>query len=126
MAKSVHNDVLDGALNIIKNNCTRMTVCSTEPTTYTEANATYALADVTMTGTDFTVADGDTNGRKVTVAAKSSILIDVDGTAQHVALLDVTNSKLLYVTTCTSQVLDANGSNTVSVPAWDIEIADPT
>lgn len=126
MAKLVHDDVLDGALNIIKNNCTRLTVCSTQPTTYTEGNATYALADVTVDSTDFTVANGDTNGRKVTVAAQSSVLIDTSGTAAHIALLDVANSKLLYVTTCTSQALTANGSNTVNVPAFDIEIADPT
>lgn len=125
MGKSVHNDVLDGALDIIKNNCTLQTVCSAEPTTYTEAQTTYALADVTMTGTDFTHADGDTSGRKTTVSAKSSVLIDTTGTATHVALCDVTNTKLLYVTTCTSQALTANGSNTVNIPAWDIEIADP-
>lgn len=126
MAKAVHDDVLDGALNIVKNNCTRMTACSAQPTTYTEGNSTYALADVTMASGDFTHANGDTNGRKTTVAAKSSVLIDTSGTATHVALLDVTNSKLLYVTTCTSQALTANGSNTVNFPAWDIEIADPT
>lgn len=124
MAKLVHDDVLDGALNIIKNNCTRMTVCSTQPTTYTEGNATFALADVTMASGDFTIANGDTSGRKVTVAAKSAFTVDTSGTAQHVALLDVTNSKLLYVTTCTSQALTAG--NTVSTPAWKAELADPT
>ena len=128
MAKIVHDDVLDGALNIIKNNCTRITVCSAQPTTYTEGNATYALADVTVDSTDFTVANGDTSGRKVTVAAQASILIDVGAptNATHIALLDVTNSKLLYVTTTTTQSLTANGSNTVSIPSFDIEIADPT
>lgn len=126
MAKLVHDDVLDGALDIIVNNATRLTVCSTQPTTYTEANATYALADVTVDSADFTKANGDTNGRKLTVAAQSSVLIDASGTAAHIALLDVANSKLLYVTTCTSQALTANGSNTVNVPAWDIEIADPS
>lgn len=124
MAKSVHDDVLDGALNIIKNNCTRMVACSTQPTTYTEANATYALADVTMTSTDFTAANGDTSGRKLTIAAKSGVTVDASGTYQHVALLDVTNSKLLYVTTGTSQSLTSG--NTVNFPAWKIEIADPT
>lgn len=126
MAKIVHDDVLDGALNIIKNNVTRQVACSTQPTTYTEANATYALADVTMASGDFTNANGDTSGRKTTVSAKSGVLIDTTGTATHIALLDVTNSKLLYVTTCTSQALTANGSNTVNFPAWDIEIGDPT
>lgn len=124
MGKIVHDDVLDGALNIIKNNCTRMVVCTTQPTTYTEGNATYALADVTVSSTDFTVANGGTSGRKVTVAAKSAVTIDTSGTALHVALLDVSNSKLLYVTTCTSQALTSGG--TVDIPAWVIEIADPT
>ncbi len=123
MAKSVHDDVLDGALNIIKNNCTRMVACSTQPTTYTEANATYALADVTLDSSDFTLANGDVSGRKATVAAQAGVTIDNSGTFAHVALLDVANSKLLYVTTGTSQVLTAGG--TVDFPAWDIEIADP-
>lgn len=126
MGKSVHDDVLDGALNILKNNVTRQVACSAQPTTYTEANSTYALADITVDSTDFTLANGDTSGRKVTIAAQSGVLIDTTGTATHVALLDVANSKLSYVTTCTSQALTANGSNTVNFPAWDIEIADPT
>jgi len=104
----------------------KMVVCSAEPTTYAEANATYALADVAMAGGDFTKANGDVSGRKVTVAAKSSVLIDASGTATHVALIKVADSTLRYVTTCTSQALTANGSNTVNIPAWDIEIADPS
>ena len=123
MAKSVHNDVLDAALNAIKNNCTRITLCSQEPTTYAEGNATYALADVTVDSTDFTVGDGDTSGRKATVGAQSAVTVDSTGTSTHVALLDVANSKLLYVTTHTSQGLTA--SNTVDIGAFDIEIADP-
>ena len=123
MAKTVHDDVLDGALNIVKNNCTRMTACSAQPTTYTEANATYALADVTMAAGDFTLANGDTSGRKLTVAQKTSVTVDASGTANHVALLDVTNLKLLYVTTCSNQALTAG--NTMTFNAWDIEIADP-
>lgn len=123
MAKFVHDDVLDGALNIVKDNCTRMTACSQQPTTFTEADATYALADVTMVSGDFTLADGDTSGRKLTVAQKSGVTVDTSGSATHVALLDVANSKLLYVTTSTSQVLTFG--NTMTFSAWDIEIADP-
>jgi len=124
MAKSVHDDVLDGAHNIIKNNCTRMTLCSAQPTTYAEGNATYALADVTLASGDFTNADGDTSGRKQTVAAKSGVTVDASGTGTHIALLDVANSKLLRVTTCTSVAVTAGG--TVDFPAWKSEIADPT
>lgn len=124
MAKATPDAVLDKILDEIAT-ATRMIACSAQPTTYTEANATYALADVTMAGGDFTKANGDTSGRKVTMGAKSSVLIDASGTATHVALMRVSDSALIYVTTCTSQALTANGSNTVNFPAWDIEIADP-
>lgn len=125
MAKATPDAVLDTMLDEIAT-ATRMTACSSQPTTFTEANATFALADVTMTGGDFTKANGDTSGRKVTVASKSSVLIDTSGTATHIALVRVADSTLLYVTTCTSQSLTANGSNTVNFPVWDIEVADPS
>ena len=122
MAKSVHDDVLDGAFDVL-DQADLMTVCSAEPTTRTEAVTTFKLADVAMTpNTDFTKANGDTSGRKVTVAAKSGVTVDSSGTATHVALVDAT--RLLYVTTCTSQALTA--ANTVNFPSWKVEIADPT
>lgn len=124
MAKTVHDDVLDGALNIIKNNATRMVACNAQPTTYTEGNATYALADVTVASGDFTIANGTTSGRKATVAAKTGVTVDTSGTVTHICLLDVTNSKLLYVTTTTSQAVVNPG--TVDIGSWAIEIADPT
>ncbi len=124
MAKTVHDDVLDGALNILKNNVTRMVACSAQPTTYTEGNVTYALADVTLASGDFTNADGTTSGRKTTIAQKTGVTVDSSGTATHVCLLDVSNSKLLYVTTCTSQALTSG--NTMTFNSWKIEIADPT
>jgi hypothetical protein len=124
MAKTVHDDVLDGAFAVL-DQANLMIACSAQPTSRTEAVTTYALADVAMTvNTDYTKANGDVSGRKVTVAAKSTVLIDTSGTATHVALVDGT--RLLYVTTCSSQALTANASNTVNFPAWDIEIADPT
>lgn len=124
MGKATPDAVLDKPLDEIAT-ATRQIACSAQPTTFTEANATYALADVTMAGGDFTKANGDTSGRKVTIGAKSSVLIDASGTATHVALVRVADSTLLYVTTCTSQALTANGANTVNFPAWDIEFADP-
>lgn len=122
MAKSVHNDVLDGAFDVL-DQADLMTVCSAEPTTRTEAITTFKLADTAMTpNTDYTKADGTVSGRKVTVAAKSGVTVDSSGTATHVALVDAT--RLLYVTTCTSQALTA--ANTVNFPAWAVEILDPT
>jgi hypothetical protein len=124
MAKWVHDDVLDEALSYIKNNCTRMTLCSAQPGNYTEGNATYKLADVTMAVGDFTIQAGDVSGRKVIVASKTGVTVDTTGSATHVVLLDVSNTKLLYVTTCVAQSLTAG--NTVDIPAWDVEITDPS
>jgi len=123
MAKSVHDDVLDAALGYIRTNCDRMTACSAPPASYAEGNAGLALAGVAMGSGDFTVADGDVSGRKVTVGQKTGAAVDGTGTATHVALLDTVHSKLLYVTTCTSQMLTAG--NSMTFQAWDIEIADP-
>lgn len=124
MAKAIPDAILDKTLDEIAT-ATKQILCSAQPTTYTEANSTYALADVTLSGADFTKANGDTSGRKVTIAAKSGVLIDASGTGNHIALIRTADSTLIYVTTCTSQAVTANGSNTVNFPAWDIELADP-
>ena len=125
MAKSVHDDVLDGALNTVKNNATRITVCSTQPTTVTEAITTYKIAIKTISGTDFTgPVNGDTNGRKLTSNQHTAIPVDASSTALHVALVGISSSRLYYVTTCTSQFLTSG--NTVTIPAWDMELGDPS
>lgn len=121
MAKSCHDDVLDGAWDVL-DQADLMTVCAGQPTTRTEAITTFKLADVAMTpNTDYTKANGAVSGRKVTMAAKSAVPVDTSGTADHVALVDGT--RLLYVTTCTGQVLTSG--NTVNVPAWSAELEDP-
>jgi hypothetical protein len=123
MAKLLPTAVNDKELDEIAT-ATRMCVCSTQPTTYTEAITTYELADVTMAGGDFTKAAGTPDGRKVTMAAKSAVPIDIGGTASHVALVRVADTTLLLVTTCTSQALTAGG--TVDVPAWVFNAGAPS
>lgn len=126
MAIFAPDTTLDNMLDTIADNCTRVTICSTQPTTYTEANATYALADVTVTAGagngDFTIGNGDTSGRKLTLLQQTGITVDSSGSAQHIALLDVTNTTLLAVTTCTSQTVTAG--NTATINAFDLELRD--
>jgi hypothetical protein len=121
MAKAVSTDTLDGALNVIKNNVVKMTLCTTQPATYADANTTLKLAEYTMATGDFTLAAGDTNGRKVTVAAKTGAVASASGSAAHVALLDGT--RLLLVTTVTSQTVTSG--NTVNIGTWKYEINNP-
>lgn len=125
MAKYANDDVMDAALHeIAEGNI--LTVCSAQPTNRTEAITTYKLADVALTpgdgNGDFTIGNGDTNGRKVTISQQDDIPVDSDGSATHIAICD--GSRLLLVTTCTTQGL--TGGNTVTVPAFDDEIADPS
>lgn len=121
MAKAVDNTVLDAALGVV-DNAIRMAVCSSEPANYA-AIAAATLAQATVSGADFTIADGDTSGRKVTVAAKSGVSITASGTATHIVLHDNSSTRL-YVTTCASQALVSGG--TVDIGSWKIEIADPS
>ena len=126
MTKYCHDDILDAALNYIKNNCTRMTACSQYPTTYLKAITASAdmLADVTMSSSDFTVGLPVVSGRKVAVAAKADEPITSTGTATHVALVDVANTKLLYVTTCADLYL--TGGQLMDFATWNIEIRAPS
>lgn len=124
MAKFTDDSVLDAALAKVAT-ATRMVVCSAQPANFAGI-AAVALADVTMTAGagngDYTLANGDVSGRKLTVAAQSGVTVDASGTATHVVLDD--GSTLLHATTCTSQALTAG--NTVNVPAFDVEFLDVT
>ena len=123
MAKAAPDAFFDAAFDFV-DLATKQIACSAQPTTYTEANATYALASATMTAnSDYTKAD-DTSGRKVTVAAKSGQSVTTSGTATHIALVSTGDTTLRYVTTCTSQGLTSG--STVDFPSWAIGIADPT
>jgi len=122
MAKLLPTAVNDKELDEIAT-ATEMVVCSTQPTTYTEAHTTYKLASVVMAPGDFTKAAGVVSGRKLTVAAKSAVPISTGGTALHIVLTRTADSALLLVTICTSQVLTAGG--TVDVPAWVFESQAP-
>jgi len=124
MAKATPDAVLDAPADYIIARADKLYICSGQPANYAGI-AAVALADVAIDSGDFTKANGDTSGRKVTVGQQSNIPIDSSGTATHVVLAkDASTSELLQVTTCTSQALTAGG--TVTCPAYDIEFADPS
>lgn len=123
MAKYLDDTILDGMLNYIRTRLTSISVCSTQPTTFTQGFTTYRLANGgALTTTKCTLANGDTSGRKLTMPAVSGLSVVASGTAQHVAWLGSTGSVLLLVTTCTTQSLTTG--NTVNVPTHDYEIRD--
>lgn len=122
MSKFVPDDVIDTLLDEIAT-ATRMDVVSDVAT---PTDLTNTLANVTLTAGngngDFTVAAGDTSGRKLTVAVQTGVSITATGDAAHVVLS--LSGTILDITTCTSQTLTSGG--TVTFPEWDHEVLDPT
>lgn len=118
MAKFIPDTEIDLQLDISEGDAIH--VCSAQPTTYAEANATYQLATQAVTGGNYAKANGDTNGRKNTVTPAAGTTIDNTGTATHVAVTNGTTLKL--VTTCTSQALTSGG--TVDIGPFAHEVSD--
>jgi hypothetical protein len=130
MAKSVDNTVLDGALNVIKTNCTRFVVCETDPVNIGGVAAALICEATGITsGTDFpgTNPSDGTSGRKLLVGPVAGKTTGTNAgatrNATHIALCNGTTT-LLYVTTCTTQ--SVAGGATVTIPQWTIQINDPT
>lgn len=123
MGTYVNDAVLDAAWAVIKSATSgQITVCSSQPTTRSQAITSYALAATAFTSANFTgPTSGSSGGRKLTVSAFNSVSVDSSGSAKHVAL--VSGTALLYVTTCTTQSLTSG--NKVNIPSWKMEIGDP-
>ena len=127
MAKYQNDSMLDAALDWIKTNVKATCVLTAQPTLLSECSASTHLAVAALTTASFTLGNGDVSGRKVTIAAQTTIAVTSTGVASHVALYSTVaaSSGLHYVTICTTQVLGST-LNAVTIPAWDIEIADTT
>lgn len=130
MAKAAPDATIDAMLDTIAL-ADEMYVTDAQPTSYADigVGATVLVGPISLTPGDgngvFTIGDGDTSGRKVTVAAQSGASVVASGTATHVVLATGGATDLLrYVTTCTSQALTSG--NTANVGAWDVEVQDPT
>lgn len=127
-AKAAPDATLDAFLAKIAT-ATAMHVCSgaSNPTDRAAVIAA-SLANSAMTiglgNGDYTAADDATGalGRKVTMTAKNGVSVTASGDATCVALID--GSSIIYITTCTTQTLTSG--NTVNIPAWKVQIGDPT
>jgi len=131
MGKTCASAILDAALQYIEDNVDRISVCEGEPTTYEHATSTKGVAtgkklamSSTPTFTGPAAGDGGGSSRKTAVDLEATITVDASGNGDHVALCKSGTTALLYVTTCTLQALTLG--NTVTIPAWDIEIGTPT
>lgn len=118
MAKLITDGFIDGGLAAISGSTT-LRVLSGPATTVGDL-AGLTLASVVVNGGDFTIANGDVSGRKVTVAQQVDVAISSAGDADHVSVDDGTD---FMQTTCPTETL---GSGTVTVQAFANEVRDPT
>ena len=134
MGKNCSNSVLDGLLNVIKDASitTKIAVCTSEPTTFAHATTNNSSASGYMLAitSGLTAASAYTgpatsgSARVLTVVANSGVNIVATASAGHVAIVDSTNSALLYVTTTATTGLTSGG--TVNVGSWTITVNKPT
>ena len=121
MAKFINDSAMDAELAWIRDNTTIISACGTQPTTSTEAGTTYALATLAYGTANWTLAPGDTSGRKITAGA-ATITVASSGTVTHVAFYNP--GTLIAVGTCAPIAVTATG--TVIIASFDLnEIRDP-
>ena len=130
MPKYIHPDVIDlGLQHIIDQAASNvdMRLLSTylQGDSYATV-ASNAISTINMIAGDFTLQDSGTYDRKLTVSAKTGAAASSAANPDlHVALVDVTNSKVLAVTDETSDQ-DITAGNPITIPTFDIVVNQPT
>ena len=120
---TLNDRVYDNGLTVLSTEADKIFITSQEATTYTEANATYALGDSTSLSIG-APQDRTGGGREVVVAAIIDGSVTATGTATHYAIVDTVNSRLLATGSLTaSQAVTSGNSFTLSSVA--IGIPDP-
>lgn len=125
MADIIGDRVFDEGLDILTTDVENLYICSSQPTTFTEASSTYKLAtkaSPTITGPTDGGAGG---GRMVTVSAITDGVVNSNGTAAWFALTDDSNSELLISGNLASSLAIATGSP-FTLTAFNIQFPDPT
>lgn len=118
MAKYENPVIIDAALGYLQNNANKITIATAQPTTYAQAATTYALGTLGVASGNFTLADGDSTGRKITYGP-GTVVVGTSGTVNHIAFVATGGAgTLLFVGTCAPISVTAAG--TVVIAAWDV------
>lgn len=120
---SLNDRVLDNGLTVLDTEANAIYLNSQEPTSYTEATATYALGNSTSLSIG-TPADRTGGGREVTVLAITDGSVTASGTATNYSIVDTVNSRLLATGDLTASQPVTSG-NTFSLASFTIGIPDP-
>ncbi len=118
MAKLQIPDMIDAAFIWFQQNVSRVAIATAQPTTYANWQ-TYAAGTLAVGSSNFTLANGDATGRKMTLAA-ATITVGTTGSVTHIAFAGTAGTgTLLFVGTCAPTAVTATG--TVILSAWDVD-----
>lgn len=123
---SLPNSVLDGGLDYLTTNGSRIDITNAEATTYSQATTIDTFSLGNKTGVTVGAAADATSGRKVATSAITDGTVTGTGTdtATHWALTDGV-SELLATGILTASQAVTNG-NTFTLDAIEINFLDPT
>lgn len=119
----LNDRVLDFGLSVLDTEANRLDICSSEPSSYSEATSTYTLGNKTGISVGSPEARSP-SGRKVAVAEISGGSVTGTGTAAYWAISDTSNSRLLAAGSLSSSQAVTSG-NTFSLATFDIGIPGP-
>ena len=119
----LNDRVFDNGLTVLDTEANKILICSAQPATYTEANATYALGNSTSLSIGAPAAKSG-GGRQVTIAAISDGSVTATGTATHYAIVDTSATRLLAAGSLTASQSVTSG-NTFTLTSTTIGIPGP-
>jgi hypothetical protein len=117
----VANILRDSGLSYATTNGDRIYICTQDPTTFTEATSTYAIANKTSVTVGSPTA-GTVSGRKVVISGVTGGTITGTDDATHWALVRHGASELLATGTIDGSPVALTSGNTFSLTGAEIEI----
>lgn len=121
MSMAASSEFHKQSLNYLTSQINRLAVFSTaQPTMDTTGNWGNRICGTTSP--TINAPASTTNGWTVKVSSAASLSVNSSGKAGHIVLFSSGSPR--YVTTCTTR--NIQGSDTVSIPAFNIRVADPT
>lgn len=117
--------VIDGGPDYFESNVTKVAVCSSDPNGSYAAISGVTLAEYTVSSSNFTIADGDVSGRKISLNANlTGNNATADGSANFIVFHNGTDTWYGTVDGDGDSVNNGSPCNINSGKVY--EVADPT
>lgn len=132
MTRYVSDEIHTQGLQYAKNNVDKIVLCVGAPTTFSDADTVNGngtgkkVLEAAAVSTDFVIANGATDGQKITLTAKNGITPNGTGDGDHICWLNTGNSTIEVILPLASAETVADGGTAVNVPAHGFTMRDPT